>query len=61
MHAADQGEEKVKEVLDLLQNHFHDHLVYKRPDPEYQHPDIRGTPYGFFGINENKVMFFRHL
>ena len=45
MHAADQGEEKVKEVLDLLEKHFD------------KHSDIRGTVYNSVGINETQAMF----
>lgn len=50
MHATDQREETIKEVLDLLEKHFDKHLVY-------QHPDVRGTVYNSVGINETKVMF----
>jgi len=50
MHAVDQGEEKVKEVLDLLKKHFDKNLAY-------QHPDVRGTVYNSVGINETQVMF----
>ena len=48
LHAADQN--KVEEVLALLEKHFEEHL-------QFQHPDIRGTVAGSFGINETKVMF----
>jgi hypothetical protein len=50
MHAADQGEEAIKEVLDLLENHFNKNLAY-------QHPDVRGMIYNSVGINETQTMF----
>lgn len=50
MHAADQGEEKIEEVLGLLEKHFDKHLAY-------QHRDVRGMVYNSVGINETKVMF----
>lgn len=49
-HAADQGQDKVREVLVILKRHFDDHLAF-------QHPDIRGTVRDDFGINETEVMF----
>ena len=48
LHAADQ--DKVEEVLALLEKHFKEHL-------QFQHPEIRGTVTGDFGINKTEVMF----
>ncbi len=48
LHAADQN--KVEEVLALLEKHFEEHLYF-------QHPEIRGTVAGDFGVNKTKVMF----
>jgi len=49
-HAADQGQDKVTEVLAILGRHFEEHL-------KFQHPDIRGTVRDDFGINETEAMF----
>ncbi len=50
LHAVDQGEEKVEEVLSILKKHYNEHL-------NLQHPDIRGTVCNSLGINETEVMF----
>lgn len=50
LHASDQGEEKIKEVLNLLEKHFKEHLMY-------QHPDIRGTVYSSIGVNKTQTFF----
>lgn len=48
LHAADQN--KVEEVLALLEKHFEEHL-------QFQHPDLRSTVAGDFGTNKTEVMF----
>lgn len=48
LHAADQN--KVEEVLALLEKHFEEHL-------QLQHPEIRGTVAGDLGVNKTEVMF----
>lgn len=50
LHAADQGEGKIEEVLEMLEKHFSEHL-------QYQHPDVRGTVCDSLGRNETQVMF----
>ena len=51
LQAADQ--EKVDEVLDILEEHYQSHL-------QYQHPDIRGTVGDrLFGVNPTQMMFLR--
>ncbi|UZE92996.1 MAG: hypothetical protein IB617_02445 [Candidatus Nealsonbacteria bacterium] len=60
MHATDQDEEKIKEVLDLLEQHkeYLDSLKkrYNR-DPEYQHPDIGGRHHEIVGFSKTQEMF----
>jgi len=49
LHAADQ--EKVGEVLEILEEHYREHL-------QYQHPDIRGAISDrLLGVNKTQVMF----
>lgn len=51
LHAVDQ--EKVAEVLNILDEHYQSHL-------KYQHPKIRGTVCdNFLGVNATQVMFVR--
>ena len=50
LHAVDQGQDKVREVLAILKNHFEGHL-------RFQHPNIRGTVRNDLRINETEVMF----
>lgn len=60
MHAADQGEEKIKEVLALLEEHkkylgsLKKHL---NKNLEYQHPDIRGRRHEIIGFSKTQEMF----
>lgn len=44
MYAVDQGKDKVEEVLELLKEHYEDHL-------QGQHPEIRGQVAGDFNVN----------
>ena len=48
LHAADQ--DKVDEVLAILQAHYDDHL-------NFQHPDIRGSVSDSLGVNRTHGMF----
>ncbi len=53
LHAADQGQRKVDEVLGILEDHYQDHL-------QHQHPEIRGTiDDRLLGVNPTKEMFCR--
>ena len=60
IHAVDQGEEKIKEVLALLEEHkeYLDSLKkHLSKDPEYQHPDIRGRRHEIIGFSKTQEMF----
>lgn len=48
LHAVDQN--KVEEVLAILEKHWESNL-------KLQHPDIRGGVYNSLGINETELMF----
>jgi len=48
VHAAEKN--KVKEVLEILEQHFKKHLMF-------QHPNARGTIADSFGINPTQDMF----
>ena len=51
--AMEQGQEKVVNVLDLLEAHYSEHL-------NYQHPDIRGCVYDrLLGVNKTHVLFIK--
>ncbi len=53
LHAMDQGQEKVVEVLDLLEAHYSEDLYF-------QHPDIRGTVSDrLLGTNKTAALFQR--
>lgn len=49
MLAADQGPEKVEEVLLVIEKHYQEHLGY-------QHPDIRGLVKNL-GVNPTETVF----
>ena len=51
LHASNQGEDKVQEVLCLLEEHWQKHL-------QYQHPKIRGQ-IAKLGINPTETLFLR--
>ena len=60
IHAADQGEEKIEEVLTLLEEHkeYLDSLKkHLNKDPAYQHPDIRGRRHEIIGFSKTQEMF----
>ena len=50
LHASDKG--KVSEVLEILEEHYKNHL-------NFQHPRIRGTVADGLGINLTEDMFLR--
>lgn len=51
LQAADQGQEKVEEVLGILEEHYEKYL-------QCQHPEIRGTVVDrLLGVNRTQEMF----
>jgi hypothetical protein len=52
LYAADQGPNKVDEVLLILEEHWDNCL-------SLQHPDLRGSVHDSLGVNKTEVMFIK--